>query len=144
MLIFVTTDLVLKKMHYRLRAIRGGPFGVVNFASHCQISNRISRDEINSSRSQLKQEGGGVELFCDFQIFDTRTIAQILPEKYLLFYSTGSLYSPCKISSSAKPPFYLFGILIFTMQNLGHTSTDCAVFLVVLWGLKGARNKRLL
>ena len=51
-----------------------------------------------------------------------------------LFYSTGSLYSPCKISSSTEAPFFLFMsflklltnfvfsifFYLFYVQNLGH------------------------
>ena len=40
---------------------------------------------MNSSRSQLKHERGQVELFCEFQIFDTEIIVQIFPKQYLLF-----------------------------------------------------------
>ena len=62
-----------------------------------------------------------------------------------LFYSAGSLCPPCKISSFTEAPFYLFSDIFeiltnfvfqiildfFSVPNLGHTCTNCTIFLVV-------------
>ena len=61
---------------------------------------------MNSSTSQLNHERSRVEIFCEFQIFDTGIIAQIF-ERF--------------------PKI----LAIFVFVFLGHTRTNCAVFLVV-------------
>ena len=121
-----------------VKAIRGGPFRVVNFASlfNCvqifqmeisacpsfyprpNIPDAISGYEMNSSGSQLNHERSRVEIFYEFQIFDTGIIAQIF-ERF------------SKI------------LAIFVFVFLGHTRTNCAVFLVV--GVEmSKKNGRLL
>ena len=109
-----------------VKAIRDGPFRVVNFASHficvqifqmeisaCpsfyprpNIPDAISGDKMYSSTSQLNHERSRVEIFYEFQIFDTGIIAQIF-ERF------------SKI------------LAIFVFVFLGHSRTNCAVFLVL-------------
>ena len=87
---------------------------------------------MNGATTQLMDERGRVEFFYELQIFEG-IIAQTLPKKHLLihesnftitvasagvanfypFYLTGSFCSPCQISSSAEPLFYLLETFVF-------------------------------